>query len=117
MVAAHAYCKSARRSSSSRIPSIGNTNGPPLAGGPFFCAVLFLLTDDPRRSAVTRCYNTLSLPEASAMSAPSCPHTRTILIAKDEHEEYLECLDCGEIFEIAEREPSSPGFNETLSDA
>lgn len=49
------------------------------------------------------------------MSAPSCPHTRTILIAKDEHEEYLECLDCGEIFEVAEREPSSPGFNETLS--
>lgn len=49
--------------------------------------------------------------------APTCLHTHTILIAKDEHEEYLECLDCGEIFEAAEREPSSPGFNETLSDA
>ncbi|MHB8487362.1 MAG: hypothetical protein ACYDCM_16735 [Candidatus Acidiferrales bacterium] len=49
--------------------------------------------------------------------APTCAHVRTLLIAKDEHEEYLECLDCGEIFEVAEREPSSPGFNETLSDA
>lgn len=49
--------------------------------------------------------------------ASTCAHTHTILIAKDEHEEYLECLDCGEIFEVAEREPSSPGFNETLSDA
>ncbi|HVB08181.1 MAG TPA: hypothetical protein VNF00_04470 [Candidatus Acidoferrales bacterium] len=50
------------------------------------------------------------------MAAPTCPHARTILIAKDEHEEYLECLDCGEIFELAERE-SAPGFNESLSDA
>lgn len=50
------------------------------------------------------------------MPASTCPHTRTILIAKDEHEEYLECLDCGKIFEVAERK-SSPGFNETLSDA
>lgn len=49
--------------------------------------------------------------------ASTCAHTHTILIAKDEHEEYLECLDCGEIFEVAERGPSSPGFNETLSDA
>lgn len=51
------------------------------------------------------------------MPAPSCPHTHTILIAKDEREEYVECLDCGEIFEVAERESSPPGFNETLSDA
>ncbi|MGH9865082.1 MAG: hypothetical protein ACRD4H_06675 [Candidatus Acidiferrales bacterium] len=50
-------------------------------------------------------------------AAATCAHTRTILIAKDEHEEYLECLDCGEIFEVAEREPSPPSFNETLSDA
>ena len=50
-------------------------------------------------------------------AVPTCPHTRTILIAKDEQEEYLECLDCGEIFDVAERGPASPGFNETLSDA
>ena len=50
-------------------------------------------------------------------AVPTCPHTHTILIAKDEHEEYLECLDCGEIFEVAERGLASPGFNETLSDA
>ncbi len=63
------------------------------------------------------CYNAFSLLEASVIPAPTCAHVRTLLIAKDEHEEYLECLDCGEIFEVAEREPSSPGFNETLSDA
>ena len=52
------------------------------------------------------------------MPAPNCPHTHTILIAKDEHEEYLECLDCGEIFDPAEREPAAgAGFNESLSDA
>jgi len=50
------------------------------------------------------------------LPAPTCTHARTLLIAKDEHEEYLECLDCGEIFEFAEREPA-PGFNESLSDA
>ncbi|HEV2314552.1 MAG TPA: hypothetical protein VGR94_04540 [Candidatus Acidoferrales bacterium] len=52
------------------------------------------------------------------MPAPNCPHARTILVAKDEHQEYLECLDCGEIFDPSEREPASgAGFNESLSDA
>lgn len=50
----------------------------------------------------------------------SCQHRRTLLIAKDEHEEYLECLDCGEIFDPAEQEPvaeTDAGFGESLSDA
>ena len=54
------------------------------------------------------------------MPAPHCQHTRTILIAKDEHEEYLECLDCGEILNPAERESEpAPAENsgESLSDA
>jgi len=52
------------------------------------------------------------------MPAPKCPHAHTILVAKDEHGEYLECLDCGEIFDPAEREPAAgAGFNESLSDA
>lgn len=50
-----------------------------------------------------------------------CKHTQTILVAKDEHEEFRECLDCGEIFDPAERKPapeSTPtNFGETLSDA
>gem|GEM_PF-544210 len=70
-----------------------------------------------RRCAVLSATMLPSLPEVLIVAAPACPHTHTILIAKDEHEEYLECLDCGEIFEVAEREPSSLGFNETLSDA
>jgi rubredoxin len=45
-----------------------------------------------------------------------------MLIAKDEHEEYRECLDCGEIFDPAEQEPGSDEdagakFGESLSDA
>jgi len=49
-----------------------------------------------------------------------CQHARTILIAKDEHGEYLECLDCGEIFDPAERRqqaPPSTSPGESLADA
>lgn len=31
-----------------------------------------------------------------------CPHAHTQLIAEDEHEKYVECLDCGAIFEAGE---------------
>ena len=54
------------------------------------------------------------------MPAPQCQHARSILIAKDEHEEYLECLDCGEILNPAERESdAAPAENsgESLADA
>lgn len=56
-----------------------------------------------------------------AMADQLCRHARTILVAKDEHEEYRECLDCGEIFDPAEQESANSGapagFGETLSDA
>ncbi|HEU5410691.1 MAG TPA: hypothetical protein VFU57_06710 [Candidatus Acidoferrales bacterium] len=54
------------------------------------------------------------------MASESCQHTRTIIIAKDQHEEYLECLDCGEILNPAARElESAPAeeSGESLSDA
>lgn len=54
------------------------------------------------------------------MPPEACKHARTILVAKDEHQEYLECLDCGEIFDPAERESlaqPAPNFGESLSDA
>lgn len=35
-------------------------------------------------------------------SSTACRHTRTRLIAKDKDAEYLECLDCGGLFEIGE---------------
>jgi hypothetical protein len=45
-----------------------------------------------------------------------CQHARTQLIAEDEHEKYVECLDCGAILEAGEmKNPSS--FPESLSDA
>jgi len=51
----------------------------------------------------------------------SCPHKRTQLIAKDSDAQYVECLDCGEIFEAQELEKQEkkegPGFGESLSDA
>jgi hypothetical protein len=54
------------------------------------------------------------------MRAEACKHTRTILVAKDEHEEYRECLDCGEIFDPSEQQPAveaEASFGESLSDA
>jgi hypothetical protein len=47
---------------------------------------------------------------------PACQHKRTQLIAKDDDAQYVECLDCGEIFEVGERNEES-GFGESLSDA
>lgn len=45
-----------------------------------------------------------------------CRHTNTRLIAKDESGEYVECLDCRDIFEREELE-EPPLFDEDLSDA
>ena len=45
-----------------------------------------------------------------------CAHKRTRLIAKDDAEEYVECLDCGVILEAGERD-EPPDFPESLSDA
>lgn len=53
-----------------------------------------------------------------AKSKQKCLHKRTRLIAKDKDEQYVECLDCGEIVETGEMEkPSAQGFDESLSDA
>jgi hypothetical protein len=38
---------------------------------------------------------------------PVCPHKRTQTIAKDNDAQYIECLDCGEIFEVGELPPAS----------
>jgi len=36
---------------------------------------------------------------------PACEHTRTTIIARRGGEDYLECLDCREIFEAEDIEP------------
>jgi len=50
-----------------------------------------------------------------------CKHQRTQLIAKDNDAQYVECLECGELFERQELEKAEkqegPGFGESLSDA
>lgn len=55
------------------------------------------------------------------MADPICKHKRTQLIAKDDESQYLECLDCGEVFEADElkdaKAKESRGFDESLSDA
>jgi hypothetical protein len=59
-----------------------------------------------------------NLPSEAPLMADSapCPHAHTQLIAEDEHEKYVECLDCGAILEAGEmKNPSS--FPESLSDA
>jgi hypothetical protein len=51
----------------------------------------------------------------------SCRHRRTRLIAEDDAASYVECLECGRLFEKAElEEPKAsvnPEFEEDLSDA
>jgi hypothetical protein len=47
---------------------------------------------------------------------PACRHKRTQLIAKDDDSQYVECLDCGEIFEVGELKEDGE-FGESLSDA
>ena len=50
------------------------------------------------------------------MPDPVCKHERSQLIAKDNDSQYIECLDCGEIFEVGElNDGSSSGGS--LSDA
>ncbi len=49
------------------------------------------------------------------MTTPQCPHARIQVIAHDESGEFVECLDCKEIFETSEMEESEP--KEDLSDA
>jgi hypothetical protein len=55
--------------------------------------------------------------EVMAGAANPCLHPRRQLIAKDEHEEYVECLDCGAILESAELPAPPAEFPDSLSDA
>jgi hypothetical protein len=41
------------------------------------------------------------LPEKSGNTAP-CKHPRVQIVAREEDEEFVECLECGEIFESSE---------------
>ena len=50
------------------------------------------------------------------MPDPACQHKHTQLIAKDDETQYVECLDCGEIFEVGELNDGS-ATGESLSDA
>ena len=36
---------------------------------------------------------------------PACPHTRTQMIARRDGVDYMECLDCRQIFEAEDLEP------------
>lgn len=50
----------------------------------------------------------------------TCSHRRTRLIAQDDTTTYVECLDCGQLFDTAELDRSAPAaaeFEEDLSDA
>jgi hypothetical protein len=71
----------------------------------------------------------MTQPNTPGATPPSqCAHKRTQLIAKDNDAQYVECLDCGELFEVGElpsaahpkeksKDPSESTAGETLSDA
>jgi hypothetical protein len=50
----------------------------------------------------------LDLIEGNMPKTGLCTHQRTQLIAKDDDAEYVECLDCGVIFETRELSASPP---------
>ena len=56
--------------------------------------------------------------EYKRMTDP-CSHARTQVVSKDENGQFVECLDCKEIFETSELEDTEPKENlkEDLSDA
>ncbi len=55
----------------------------------------------------------------------SCQHVRRKVVAQDDATTYIECLECGRFFEMAELgnpeaaddSPETPEISETLSDA
>jgi hypothetical protein len=51
----------------------------------------------------------------AAMPDAACKHERTRLIAQDKDSRYVECLDCGEIFEAEELKALKPNAGETKS--
>jgi Zn ribbon nucleic-acid-binding protein len=38
---------------------------------------------------------------------PACPHTRTVIIARRDGVDYVECLDCRQIFEAEDLEAAT----------
>jgi len=46
-----------------------------------------------------------------------CSHARTQVIARDENGQFVECLDCKEIFESSELDDARENVKEDLSDA
>lgn len=69
----------------------------------------------PLRSA---CYNRILA--RSVGVGKSCSHRRTRLIAQDDASTYVECLECGELFDTGELDQPAPApvdFDEDLSDA
>lgn len=39
---------------------------------------------------------------SSGSKTPACKHPRVQIVSRDEESEYVECLECGEIFESSE---------------
>jgi hypothetical protein len=46
-----------------------------------------------------------------------CAHTRVQVIARDDSSEFVECLDCKQIFESSEIDERPSEIKEDLSDA
>lgn len=49
---------------------------------------------------------------AIAVTQTACEHTRTVMLARRDGVEYVECLDCREIFEAEDLEPVAPDEEE-----
>lgn len=45
---------------------------------------------------------TLSSPQKPPESMSTCKHPRVKIVAREEDSEFVECLECGEVFESSE---------------
>ena len=47
-------------------------------------------------------FQRLPLPDKRISMQPACRHPRVQIVAREEDSEFVECLECGDIFEASE---------------
>ena len=56
---------------------------------------------DPDMSQLQRYPSSSGIPQKTPMDKP-CAHARVQIVAREKDSEFVECLECGEVFEASE---------------
>jgi hypothetical protein len=59
----------------------------------------------------------LSLPDKRNGMQPACRHPRVQIVAREEDSEFVECLECGDIFEASEFKDMAIEDSNTINEA